>query len=290
MLGVASLKGVAGFARNGWPRSSEYAGRAKIFHIPGYIWHLTHRCHNKDHLLKFSRDKKRWMHWLFEAKKRYGLTILNYVVTSNHIHLLVYDDGRLGVIPRSILLAASRTAREYNVRKERSGAFWEDHYHATAVDTSEYLRRCLVYIDLNMVRAGVVGHPGEWRFGGYSEIKSGRQRFRLIDSARLLSLLGIPSRQALKDFLDIWILDKMSSSKNGREAVWTESVAVGGEAFVKKIKEKLGPRANSREVARNGGYFVLREGRLAYSYNADFGRKNIIVRDFVKLGKNRLCL
>lgn len=31
--------------------------------------------------------------------------------------------------------------------------------------------RCLVYIDLNMVRAGVVVHPSEWNFGGYKDIQ-----------------------------------------------------------------------------------------------------------------------
>lgn len=28
--------------------------------------------------------------------------------------------------------------------------------------------RCLVYIDLNMVRVGVVKHPSEWEMSGYS--------------------------------------------------------------------------------------------------------------------------
>lgn len=35
--------------------------------------------------MRYLKDRKRWMNWLFEAKKRYGLWILNYVVTSNHI-------------------------------------------------------------------------------------------------------------------------------------------------------------------------------------------------------------
>jgi putative transposase len=35
-----------------------------------------------------------WLQWFFQAKRRYGLTILNYMVTSNHIHLiLVADEG-----------------------------------------------------------------------------------------------------------------------------------------------------------------------------------------------------
>ena len=35
--------------------------------------------------------------WLLEAKKRYNLVISDYVVTSNHVHLIIHDDtaGRL---------------------------------------------------------------------------------------------------------------------------------------------------------------------------------------------------
>ena len=110
------------------------------------------------------------MQWLFEAKRRYGLVILNYTVTSNHIHMLVLDEEGRDVIPQSIKLVAGRTAQEYNLRKNRKGAFWEDRYHATAVESEQHLLRCLVYIDLNMVRAGVVSHPKEWPFGGYGEV------------------------------------------------------------------------------------------------------------------------
>jgi putative transposase len=68
--------------------------RANRYHVPGRIWHITHRCRKKEFLLKFIRDRRGWVHWLFEAKKRYGLFVLNYMVTSNHIHLLVVDDER----------------------------------------------------------------------------------------------------------------------------------------------------------------------------------------------------
>jgi len=81
---------------------------------------VTHRCHQKEFLLKFVKDRQRWRYWLFEAKKRYGLSVLNYIVTSNHIHLLVRDRGQ-GEIAQSMQLIAGRTAQEYNQRKER---FW----------------------------------------------------------------------------------------------------------------------------------------------------------------------
>ena len=59
------------------------------------------------------RRRERYVHWLFEAKKRFGLCLLNYMVTSNHIHLPVKDADR-NVIAQSMQLIASRTAQEFN--------------------------------------------------------------------------------------------------------------------------------------------------------------------------------
>ena len=81
------------------------------------------------------------------------------MVTSTRIHLLVVDDGDGDVIPRTMQRVAGRTGQEFNQRKDRKGAFWDDRYHATAIERGDHLFRCLVYIDLNMVRAGVVDHP-----------------------------------------------------------------------------------------------------------------------------------
>jgi putative transposase len=50
---------------------------------------------------------------VFEAKKRFGLAVLNYMVMSDHIHMLVKDTGGR-VIPQSMQLSAARTAREFN--------------------------------------------------------------------------------------------------------------------------------------------------------------------------------
>jgi putative transposase len=51
--------------------------------LAGHVWHITHRCHQKKFLLKFARDRKRCLRWVFEAKERFGLSVLNYMVTSN---------------------------------------------------------------------------------------------------------------------------------------------------------------------------------------------------------------
>lgn len=237
--------------------------RANRYYIPNQIWHITHRCHQREFLLKFKRDRERWLHWLFEAKKRFGLTILNYIVTSNHIHLLV-QDGNQQQVSKSMQLIAGRTAQEFNRRKKRQGAFWEDRYHATAVDCSQYLFQCLVYIDLNMVRAGRVNHPSQWEQSGFNEIQSPRLRYQLINYDKLCQLLGISSLTTLqRDHLS-WVESALSNEQLSREDKWTESLAVGSQQFAERYMNALGLKANYRHVSLIDNCHVVKEPLIHY--------------------------
>jgi putative transposase len=120
-----------------------------------------------------------------------------------------------------------------------------------------------------MVRAGVVDHPREWPFGSYAEIMSSRQRYRLIDRPMLLQFLGIRNDELLKSAYDSWIRERLSRGPLEREAIWTDSIAVGEASFVREFKKKLGIRANSREIAMadGEGSFILREGEDTYGGN-----------------------
>ncbi|MBW1769259.1 MAG: transposase [Deltaproteobacteria bacterium] len=238
----------------------------------GYVWHITHRCHKKEFLLKFVRDKRRWLKWLFEAKKRYGLSILNYMVTSNHIHLMVSDGGDRDTIPKSIQLLAGRTGQEYNQRKGRKGAFWEDRYHATAVALDEHLFMCMEYIDMNMVRAGVVEHPEEWPFCGYNEIQNPRQRYSLIDYQRLLSLLQMKEINDLQESCRKRVEINLTPAKQSRDSKWTESIAVGSKAFIKATIKRLGIKAKGRKIIGSKKSYELREPSV--SYGGDFTPDN----------------
>ena len=237
--------------------------RANRYFVPGHVWHITHRCHQRDFLLKFARDRKRWRYWLFEARKRYGLCVLNYIITSNHIHLLVKDTGE-GVIPKGLQMIAGRTAQEFNVRKERKGAFWEDRYHATAVESGEHLARCLVYIDLNMVRAGVVSHPADWTESGYLEIQFPVQRYQVINLPELASLFDCKGVTEFQQQHRLWVEDALRLEMSSRESWWSESLAIGSESYVDTVKAQLMTRSRYRNKQTEKNAFVLREEAMPY--------------------------
>lgn len=246
--------------------------RANRFFVPEHVWHITHRCHKKEFLLKFARDRQRWVHWLHKASRRYRVSILNFTVTSNHIHLVVWDNNTPSEIPDMVQLVAGRVAQEYNQWKHRRGAFWEDRYHATAIETGSHLWRCLVYVDLNMVRAGVVRHPEEWAFSGYHEIVGSKKRNTILDRRAILKLLELNSLDVLESQYQEITDEALARDRQVREESWSESLAVGGRDFITGFQDKLRTRGKRRKIAAEGDGFIIREGLSRYG--AVFGVKN----------------
>lgn len=249
--------------------------RANRHFVPGHVWHLTHRCHQKAFLLKFAQDRGRYLRWLFEAKKRFGICVLNYMVTSNHVHLLVKDTGEY-IISQSMQLIAGRTAQDYNQRKERKGAFWEDRYHATAIEAGEHLQRCLVYIDLNMVRAGVVKHPAEWAHSGFREIQDPPERYAVIDLITLSTLCGFGAVPDFQKAHREWVEEALKRDVAARDDRWSQALAVGSLEYVEKVKTVLGNKAFHRELIESDGIHTLREPGRPYA--PSFDAENDVLR------------
>ena len=49
----------------------------------------------------------------------------------------------------------------------------------------------MLYIDTNMVRAGVVKHPKDWPYCGYQEIINYKQKYTLINRKKLIQAIEI---------------------------------------------------------------------------------------------------
>lgn len=243
--------------------------RANRYIIPGRTYHLTHRCHNRAFLLKFERDREAYRNMLRERLTRYRVSLLTYCITSNHVHLLVHADRGRSTQEISDLMQCLEGdfAQHFNLRKRRNGAFWGDRYHATMIDGGEYLWSCVKYIDLNMVRAGVVKHPREWAWTGYQELMALRTRYRVVDQERLLELLGGREPEEFRKNYEVAIQEAVNRHQLERDAKWTESLAVGCEAFVKEVGRQIRNRMGVELVDEQSGdgTWLVREAQAAYS-------------------------
>lgn len=252
--------------------------RANRYWVDGAAYHLTHRCHDRAYLLRFARDRDAYRSLLRDELRSSTVFLLNYTITSNHVHLLVTSDNAAATATL-IQAVHGRFAESYNRRKGRQGAFWSDRYHATQIADGAHLWACLAYIDLNMVRAGAVPHPREWPWTGWHELTGQRRRNRLIDRSALLARLGgvrwSDFEARYRAFIDDTLMQ--DGSRRQREEKWTESIAVGDAEFVRRIEANLvatGRRSQLERRAMADGVWILRENGVDYGERVRNGSQN----------------
>jgi len=121
---------------------------------------------------------------------------------------------------------------------------------------------------MNMVRAGAVDHPRDWRWCGYDELVGTRQRYRLIDVPDLVRRLGIEDTSELRRLHEEAVGDLIARRTLLREALWTESLAVGSHEYVQQIKKTVWQRTSFEEEHvrqdEDSSVWVVREARDAY--------------------------
>jgi putative transposase len=230
--------------------------------VQGGIYHITDRCHNREYLLKFAKDREAYLSKAREALKQFKVSVLDFCITCNHVHLVIFGEDP-EQISRFMHKVAGETAQNYNRRKGRSGAVWGDNYHAVLIDSGVYLERCIVYVELNMVRCGKVIRPQEWRWVGYHEIMEKKRRYRVVDLDLLCQMMGAVS---LKDFqlhLEQRIEESIAQGRLVREPKWTESLAIGRPEFVASIGPQIQWRRKLETVEEDGNC-ILRESAPQY--------------------------
>ncbi|MFC1763154.1 transposase [Planctomycetota bacterium] len=240
--------------------------RANRYLLSNRIYHVTHHCHDRRFLLKFARDRNDYRLMALQMSQRYDVTFLQYCLTCNHVHLLLEAKDKE---PISYLMQdlAGTFGQNYNRRKKHSGGYWEGRYHATMIDSGPYLWACLLYIDMNMVRAGVVSHPEQWPWTGWQEIMGIRKRYCLINQDRLLAWAGHEDMAQFRIHYAQEITDRIEKQVLYRESQWTDAVAVGTESFIESVAQKIPGRSRWKieelAVGRHSGN-VLREPTPAY--------------------------
>jgi putative transposase len=132
----------------------------------GYPVHVVHRAVNRARCFEADTDYLCYLHLLSEHVRDSACALHAYVLMSNHVHLLLTPDDERGV---SLLMknVAQRYAQYVNRSRNRTGALWEGRFKSSVVADDAYLLACHRYIDLNPVRAGMVGQPEEYAWSSH---------------------------------------------------------------------------------------------------------------------------
>lgn len=135
-------------------------------------YHVTQRGNFRQTVFTDNADYERYLAWIWEYARRYGLEIWCYCLMPNHVHFIVYP-LLATALARTFGLGHMRYSQEYNKRHERVGHLWQGRFFAAPLDDL-YLSRAARYVECNPVRAGLVAHPADYRWSSASTHCAGR--------------------------------------------------------------------------------------------------------------------
>ena len=99
-----------------------------------------------------------------------------------------------------------------------------------------------------------------------------RSRYRVLALERMLDSLELPSMTAFQRVYGEGINELLARRSFGREAVWTEALAVGDQTFVERVADSFGHRHRftytDAGTAAPGAICVREEGTCYSSNNA----------------------
>jgi len=230
--------------------------RRKRGWIDRACYHVTQRCHGRKFLFHFFKYREFYEKQLYETQRRYSVDILNYTITSNHVHLIITADNGED-ISKALRYLNGRMGQYYNMEKEKEGAFWGDRFHATRIQNGAHLGKCFFYIDLNMVRAGVVKHPEEWKHCGYHELIMDKSRYRIVNIQRVLESLCMKDKEQFRAWYTKTLNSKLEKEELKREAFWSKAAVVGDSDWLKDTGGKESGMKRYSILSEDGVSFIM---------------------------------
>ncbi len=135
--------------------------------VPGYAHHLIQRGNNRQAIFASDADRQFLLDLLTEHARQCEVAVHAYVLMDNHFHLLATPATAQG-LAQMMQAVGRRYVRYFNDRQKRTGTLWEGRFKSSLIQSERYLLACMVYIDLNPLRAGMVAQPGDYRWSSYA--------------------------------------------------------------------------------------------------------------------------
>jgi len=149
--------------------------------LPNFAHHVVQRGHNKQAVFAEEADCLYYLSTLEAYKEIYGVKVYRFCLMTNHVHLILQPGDAVAGMGRVMNRLAGRQNRFVNRQELRTGTLWESRYRSSPMETEAYLLACCRYVELNPVRAGMVGDPSEYPWSSFQRQAGGGGRFAWVD-------------------------------------------------------------------------------------------------------------
>lgn len=227
--------------------------------LPGLPQHLVQRGVNREPCFFAEEDYHCYLHWLGKAAADYRCRVHAYVLMTNHVHLLVTPDDSDG-LARLMQSVGRRYVQYVNRAYRRTGTLWEGRFKSSVVQEDQYFLRCMRYIELNPVRAGMVADPGLYRWSSYRHNGLGLADERVSAHPEYLAL-GLNETERLAAYRGLFRYELDEAALTGIRLALAQGQPLGSDRFAEQLCAATGIR---RTQSRRGRPPKPMDGALGF--------------------------
>ena len=194
--------------------------------------HITQRGNNRQDVFLIDEDRLSYLKLLAEQSRLCGLGRLGYCLMSNHVQLVAIPAGP-DSMARTLCRAHSQYAQWFHRRYHRSGHLWQGRFFSCSLG-ADCLVTALAYVDLNPVRAGMVGWAEDYPWSSARPHVEGKDARGLIDCSAWAEVRGISNWQAM-------LREPLAEERARRIRSATQvGMPLGAEPFVAVLERQAG--------------------------------------------------
>lgn len=204
--------------------------------------HVMCRGNNRQIIFHHDSDKMYYWRLINELKDENRVVIFNYCIMNNHVHLIVWvaSASRLSRFMKQLNLSYfSYYKKTYGY----CGHIMQGRYKSNIIETSTYLLHCGKYVELNPVRAGIVGLPEEYAFSSYRYYAYGRPDAVISDNPCFFGLAG-----HINERRERYVEFAVDSSIINSDKL-VEQDFIGSQDFISKLRQDFG----IKDIISKGG-------------------------------------
>ena len=168
--------------------------------LANYPHHIIQRGHNRGVVFAHDGDYRYYLENLKEWKHELQCKVYAYCLMTNHVHLIIDPGDNPENLALLMKRVAGRQTRYINRIEKRSGTLWEGRYKSSPIENDQHLLACCRYVELNPVRALLVGTPEEYRWSSYRH-KVGKVLVEWLDLDPCYLSMGESDRERQKRYM-----------------------------------------------------------------------------------------
>lgn len=198
------------------------------------VFHIMVQGINREKIFYKNEHKQKYLKLISKKSKEHEIQLISYCIMENHAHMIIQikETKELTSFMKRV---NTSYAIYYNQREKRVGYLFRNRFKSYKIYSQDYLAKCIKYIHMNPVKAGIVKQEEQYEYSSYNQYikKEG------IVTNELIEKVFKDKSEYIKEFLKIEYREDLFKDMEEKERKEEKDIQKEIEKFLQEEKIEL---------------------------------------------------